>query len=740
SVVYDSKNNVIGEIKGSENRVWVSDKEVPKYLKDAFVAIEDERFYDHPGVDFKRVFGAVINLFNPKGKTYGGSTITQQVIKNLTGKDQFSLKRKVQEQWEAIQLEKRLEKWQILELYMNVIYMGGRNYYGVQQASKAYYGKDVKDLDLAECASLAGITNLPGRYAPVSTEGRKHNKDRQMLVLKKMLDLGKISRDEYDKAIAEELKFTDSEQVSKQGSSQSYYVDKVIMDVKKDLMNKSGMSEQLALQTIYSGGLKIYTSMDSDVQKAMDAVYKDDKYFPIVNKKAGHPQSGMAILDTTGHIVALYGGYGQKNADMILNRATQIERQPGSSFKPIAVYGPAVNERIITAATVYDNAPAHLLGDNKPAYPRNYETGSFKGLTTIRDAIRDSVNVVAAKVWLDLGAQKSLEYLKKDGIPRDNEGHLSIAMGGLNKGVCPLDMAGAYVPFVNKGVYVEPSSYTKVLDKEGNVLLEKKQKTTKVYDETAAFIMESMMRDVCRLGTAAGEADGIKFGLLQDGEMDTAGKTGTTSDMKDKWFVGYTPYYVAATWYGYDKPTTLQGEEYNQALKIWYAVMRKVHENKKPLKFQVPDGVIQKDICIYSGKLIGPLCDKDPRGNANRPGEYFIDGTEPSDSCDTHVTAKVCQESKDSFGRNLLAGPNCPPSSIVDKVLVHRKVPYTPISPEDSYPNDWLYEAPEGNYCNVHGGSAPPVTSPGAVSASPGPSPEPTAEPKGGILQHFPFR
>lgn len=704
--IYDINNNEVGQLRGEENRVWADDKEIPQDLKDAFISIEDERFLQHKGIDIKRIMGAAVNLINPKSQLYGASTITQQVIKNITDERQQTLQRKVQEQWRAIQLEKKLEKWQILELYMNVIYMG-YNVYGVQSASKLYFGKDVSELDLAECASLAGITNLPGRYDPLTTDGRKKNKERQELTLKKMLELGYININEYDKAIKEELKYNESGKVTvKITSNKSYFIDQVIIDVKKDLMAK-GMSEQIALKTIYNNGLKIYTTMDAEVQKAMDDVYKDDKYFPIVNKSSEHPQSAMVIMDKTGQVRGMYGGYGEKKADMILNRATQMKRQPGSSFKPIAVYGPAINERIITPGTVVDDSPSYMEGVDKPRYPENYESGTYSGLTAIRDSIRESKNVVAAKVWKDLlRPDLSLQYIKKVGISRDSERYVSLALGGLRDGVNPLLMASAYTPFANKGVYYEPVTYTKVEDMNGGLIIQKKNKSSIVYDETSAYVMTDMMKDVCSIGTA------YPYGTLQDGKMPTAGKTGTTSDYIDKWFVGFSPHYIGATWYGYDnntgKPIRLQSSEYNQALIIWHDIMEKIHKGLPTDDFPEPSGLVRKDICLASGKTATAACFNDPRGSAIiRYGEVFVKGTEPrdDDKCDVHVTAKVDKDATDMFGRNLLAGPYCPPSSIIEKVFIQRKIQYMPVHPGDPYPQDWDYELPAGEYCNLHGAS-----------------------------------
>lgn len=699
SFVYDSKGSVIAELKGDENRVWVDNDKIPQYLKDAYVSIEDERFYEHNGIDLKRIMGAVINLVKPGSSPYGASTITQQVIKNLTGEKQVTLQRKVQEQWRAIQLEKKLEKWQILELYMNLIYMGGQNTHGVQAASKAYFNKDVSDLTLAECASLAGVTNWPAKYTPTTTEGRKNNKVRQETILSKMLELGKISKKEYDQAIQEELKFVSGDKSELNNiSKQSYFVDKVVTDVKRDLMAEHGMSEQMALKHIYNNGIKIYTTMDSAIQKEMDAVYKDDKFFPVVNKNIEHPQSAMVVIDAkTGQVRAMYGGYGEKKGNT-LNRAVQIQRQPGSSFKPIAIYGPAIDQRVITSATVFDDVPAYLDAQNtEKSWPNNYDMG-FLGLINIHDSIKKSINVVAAKVWKEMGPDMPLQYLKKAGINRETERYPSIALGGLNVGVSPMEMAAAYVPFTNKGMYLKPATYTKVEDRDGNVILEKKAASSIVYDEATAFIMANMMKDVCTQGTAAG--------ILSNFAAKTpiAGKTGTTSDNKDKWFVGYSTSYVAATWYGYDKPTQLRSSEYNQALLIWREVMQRIHKDIKPVDFTEPAGLVKKTVCIYSGKVPSDLCAHDPRGNSIRT-EYFIKGTEPADSdvCDVHVSINVCNDSKDIFGRNLLAGPYCPSGSHIQKVAIKRPVPYKPVNPGDKYPADTVYEHPEGEFCNIHG-------------------------------------
>jgi penicillin-binding protein 1A len=702
SFIYDANNKEIAQLKGEQNRVLVDHDYIPDHLRNAFIAIEDKRFYDHNGIDIVRIGSAVYNFLKPGGNSHGGSTITQQLVRNITGDTKRTLKRKVQEQWMAIQLEKHIRKDKILDLYMNLIYMGG-NYYGVQAASKAYFGKNVKDLTLAQCASLAGITNMPGWYAPVTDENRKKNKERQETILKEMRELNYISEQEYQQALKEDLKFVIKDKsTEKTTSSQSYFVDQVITEVKKDLV-ASGMSPQIADKTIYNNGLKIYTTLDSDIQKAMDDVFMDDKYFPVYNKLA-HAQAAMAIIDPkTGHIKALRGGYGQKTGDLVLNRATQIQRPPGSTFKPIAVYAPAIDQKIITAATVIDDVPTYLNGISKGKYPQNYTKTSYGGLTTIHDALVRSTNVVAAKAWMKLGPKLSLKYLERDGIKLDitKDGSVSIAMGGLTTGVSPLQMAAAYVPFVNDGKYIQPTTYTRVEDMNGNVLLEKKPKTTVVYDnEGTSHIMVNMMKDV----TTRSDGTAASVIKIKNGQMPTAGKTGTTSDNKDKWFVGYTPYYVAATWYGYDKNYKLDSREYNQALVLWNAVMDKVHANLPVKSFPEPKGVVKKAVCKYSGKVASDLCGRDPRGNSIKE-EYFIKGSEPKDYdvCDVHVLANICQDCKDSLKKNLLVGPNCPATSIIEQVFTKRTEPYIPAVAGDPYPSDWAYEIPSG-LCTIHGG------------------------------------
>lgn len=726
--IYDSKGNVMAKLTGKDNKdsVPVAYKNTPQFLRDAIVSIEDERFETHPGIDIKRTLSAGLSYFTSGStRSHGGSTITQQVIKNITKNDDYSVRRKVQEWVAAFQLEKKRDKWQILEMYMNYSYFGN-SCVGVQSASRKYFGKDVADLSLAQCALLAGITNSPGKYNPMTEKGRVEAKRRQETILGKMLELGKIDQSQYELAMKDDLHYAPQTSSTKSVAVQSYFVDRVISDVKEALMEKENISSSMALNLIYNNGYKIYATMDPDIQAAMDEVYTNEEYFPQVNKTAKrmleHPQSAMVILDAqNGQVKAIYGGYGKKEASNTLNRATSIKRQPGSSIKPIAVYAPAIDLRKITAATVIDDVPVYMrTGDTSVSksvqekeYPNNYDS-AHDGLTSVRNGLKASVNVVAAKIWKDyLGADNCLEYLKKVGIDRPTEKYLSVVMGGLNTGVSPLQMAAAYVPFAHKGMYYEPTTFTLVKDSDDNEIINKIPKYEAVYSEQTASIMVDMMKEVTsgkdspypHSGTAAGYVTEAKIG------MPVAGKTGTTSDNIDKWFVGYTPYYVAATWYGYDNsgssPIKLTSAEYNQALKIWAAVMSKVHKNLEKKDFTMASGLVKKRICIYSGKIATDLCAHDPRGDATRE-EYFIKGTEPRDDdvCTVHVQQKVCTASHDVNNRNLLAGPYCPASTVVEKVFIQRLTPYVPVKPGEKAPKDLIYELPAGEYCTVHG--APP--------------------------------
>lgn len=721
--IYDTDGNVLAELKRNENRVWIDYVDIPKNLINAFIAVEDKRFWEHKGVDFKRFAYAAYysaTAYMRGERTFqGGSTITQQMVKNLTGSDDVTIKRKIQEMWQALKLEREgLSKEDILTRYLNTIPLGG-TIYGIEIAAQAYYGKDVRDLTLAECASLAGITQWPSKYVPSSEENIKNNLERAHMILGLMLEQGMITEAEYEQAMQEEIHFVYNPSAGKttRTSNQSYFVDEVVKAVIKDLSEQKGISAQSAEDMIYNSGLKIYTTLEPKVQKALDEVFTDDTYFPQVNAEAMKweeiPQSAMVVVDpATGAVRGLYGGYGEKKGS-VFNRATQMKRSPGSSIKPLLVYAPGIETGRITAATVIDDVPQHMLlndvsvpeKDRTKLYPQNVEKRNF-GLTTVRTAIVESRNVISALTLRDYTTFKvGLSYLEKVGLPRwEDEGKISIAMGGFTNQMSPLEMASAFTVFAYKGVYWEPYFYTKVEDVNGNVILEKKPKGTKIYSEQTAFIMNDMLKDVVSHGTAEGYDVKNKNGDI----IPTAGKTGTSDSYIDRWFCGMTPYYVAATWYGYDNrhvPISLVSEESANARKIWHAVMTKIHEELEPVDFfaTVPPKIVKRKICMDSGKLATDLCEHDPRGS-RVVEEYFIEGTEPEygDNCEVHYKAKVCTQCKDEHGRPFLANEYCPPEAVQERVLIRRPVEYKPLLPTDPYPEDWYYEIYEGEYCTIH--------------------------------------
>lgn len=721
--IYDIEGNVVAELKRNENRVWIDYVDIPKNLINAYVAVEDKRFWEHKGVDFKRfiyaAFYSAKSFITGSDTLQGGSTITQQMVKNLTGYNDTTIKRKIQEMWQALKLEREgLSKEDILTRYLNTIPFGG-TIYGIEIAAQAYYGKDVRDLSLAECASLAGITQWPSRYVPSSEDNIKNNLERAHMILGLMLDQGMITEAEYEQAIQEEIHFVYNPSAGKvtETSTQSYFVDEVVKAVIKDLSEQKGISTQTAEDMIYNSGLKIYTTMDPKVQKALDEVFTDDTYFPKVNEEAKRreeiPQAAMVVVDPeTGAVRGLYGGYGEKKGS-VFNRATQMKRSPGSSIKPLLVYAPGIETGRLTAATVIDDVPQHMLLNDTSVpekqrtklYPQNVEKKNF-GLTTIRTAVAQSRNVVAALALRDYTTFKTgLSYLEKVGLPRwEDEGKISIAMGGFTNQMSPLNMASAFTVFAYKGVYWEPYFYTKVEDVNGNVILEKKPKGTKVYSEQTAFIMNDILQDVVTEGTATDVPVKNKKGE----KILTAGKTGTSDNYIDRWFCGMTPYYVAATWYGYDNrqvPISVVTAESSNAKKIWHAVMTKIHEDLEPAEFfsSVPPKIVTREICKDSGKLATDLCRQDPRGSRVIE-EYFIEGTEPEygDTCNVHYKAKICTACKDEHGRPVLAHEGCPAETVQERVFIRRPVEYKPAFPTDPYPEDWYYEIYEGEYCTVH--------------------------------------
>ncbi len=733
SYILDVDSNVLAELKQEENRVWIDYAEIPKNLINCYVALEDKRFFEHEGIDYNRIGAALISylksMVDPSTDIQGGSTIDQQLIKNLTGNQETTIKRKLQEQWQAIQLEKGLTKEEILTLYLNTIPMGG-NFYGIETAAKGYFGKDVRNLTLAESAALTGITNWPNRYMPINEENIEANIERAHLCLRLMLEQELITQAEYDRAKAEKIRFNYNPEAGKvtTTSQQSYFVDEVIRTVKRDLMTQYGYSEQTALSVIYNNGIQVQTTLDPKVQAALDTVFNDPENFAQEHKLTDEPAQGaMVVMDpATGAVRGLYGGQGEKKGS-VFNRATQARRSPGSSIKPIVVYAPGIETKGMTAATVVDDVPQYLNGTKEgEAWPRNVEKAHF-GLTGIREGLFRSRNVVATLALINhTGIQNGLDYLARVGIDRKEEQYASIAMGGFSKGMTPQEMTAAYTVFANQGVYSEPLYYTKVIDYEGKTLLDKQPVQKQVYSPETIFIMNDMLSDVVRRGT--GYPEGIvKYTTTTKDDngkekevtvtIPSAGKTGTTDENKDKWFCGYTPYYVGAAWYGYDVGVKLASEEYNNAKKLWNKVMTQIHQDlpAKPFFETTPANLVQVPICLDSGKRPSALCAADPRGSRVRE-EWFIKGTEPApeEVCDVHYMITVDTTQTDAQGRNLQATEFCPPEVVMDVVRIRRPVPYLPRYPGDPYPADVKYEAAEGEFCMVHGPHTlvPPVTDP----------------------------
>ncbi|ADL08145.1 transglycosylase domain-containing protein [Thermosediminibacter oceani] len=702
SIVYDTKGKVIAELHGEQNRIPVPLSEIPEHLKQAFIAIEDQYFYEHKGINFRSLIGALWTDIIRREYHRGASTITQQLVKNAFLTHEKTLKRKAQEAWLAIQLERHFTKDQILEFYLNQIYFG-HSAYGVEAAAQTYFGKSVKDLTLAESAMLAGITKGPSLYSPYLNFDRA--KERQAVILNAMVEMGFITKEEAENAKKEKINLIGLKN-AKADYKAPYFTDYVVTQLAQYFQKELGMTEDEAYKKIYNGGLKIYTTVDMEIQEAAEKALANPKNYPYTKEdKNGlpQPQAAAVVIDPhTGYIKALVGGR-EHYKRLGLNRASQSYRQPGSAFKPIVVYTAAIDMGY-TAATVVDDSPVSYGSWS----PQNY-THNFNGLTTIREAIADSVNVVAVKVLKDIGIDRGIEYAQKLGIKslvlegRKNDRQLSIALGGLTKGVTPLELASAYGTLANQGTYVEPTAILKVVDKNGRTLLENNPDRWAAVSPQVAFIVTDMMRSVITEGTATRLA-GLPFPV--------AGKTGTTSDNKDVWFVGYTPHLVAAVWMGHDEPAPMRGVAggYQPAL-IWKQIMTVAHKNLPRVNFPKPSNIVGPiAVCEDSGKIPTELCYRDPRGPRIR-GEYFIKGTEPTEFCDVHVEKLI------DVSTGLLATPYCPPDQVQSKVFLVRP-PYK-ASASGKIPLDAKYQPPT-EYCNVHGpGSINEGGLPGGVIVPP---------------------
>ncbi len=704
SFVYadDGTTEIARFVKSGANRTSKSISEIPEDLQHAIVAIEDERFYDHNGIDLQGIIRAGVIGLTSGDFSQGASTLTQQLIKNnlfdFMNEDTFydSVKRKLQEQYLAVQIEKQMDKDAILESYLNTINLG-QNCLGVQAAAKRYFGKNVNDLTLSECAVIAGITQSPSRLNPISNpEG---NAKRRKKVLDDMLEQGYIDQAAYDEAMADDVyaRIQSVNSVTNESSPYSYFVDALVLQVIDDLMGQLGYTETQAYNAVYSGGLSIYSTQSLLMQQICDEEANNDANYPnlkeygldcaitvtradgtVENYSSGHikqyaknaygdsqglvysseeaaramveewkstiaregdtydeninitpqPQSSITIIDqNTGQIKAMVGGRGAKETSLGLNRAYQgSKRQPGSCFKPLAAYGPGMDSCGKTLATVIKDEP-YTLRNGKVLRNAN---GRYGGDTTIRKAITWSNNVCAVKLSDEITQQLGFEYCEKFGISTlvksktteagvfsdlDNQ---TLALGGLTDGVYNYEICAAYATIANGGVYNSPTLYTKILDHDGNVLLEGIGETRTVIKDSTAALLTSAMQDVVNAGTGS---------RAQLPNMPVAGKTGTTSDNKDIWFCAYTPYYTCAVWSGYDDNKELTNTVYH--LQLWKSIMSRIHANLERKEFTMPPSVEQKTVCSISGMLAVP-------GSCPGITEYFATDILPTERCTGH--------------------------------------------------------------------------------------------------------
>ena len=717
----------------TSNRTPVSIDQVPLDLQHAIVAIEDERFYEHNGIDVRGIIRAFMVGVTGGSFSEGASTITQQLLKNSVFPDWVSessltesFKRKFQEQYLALELEKKMEetaskeevKQKILEDYLNTINLGAGTY-GVQAAAQRYFNKDVSQLTLSECAVIAGITQNPSGYNPITYPDA--NASRRQKVLSAMLRQGYITQEQYEEALTDDVYSRIMEADTQTGATKvySYYTDAMIEQVLEDLQSEKGYTYEQANKALYSGGLKIYSVQDEAIQQICDEEFANSANYPVdtligldyalsVQKTDGttvhygnsdiqsyfeeqdssfnmmfsdedtarsyaaqfkeafvsegdtvlgerislvpQPQASVVIIDqSTGYVKAIVGGRGEKEASLTLNRATSTRRQPGSTFKPIAVYAPAIEHNNKTLATVYDNAPYQYTSG---AELKNWDSDyGYSGLETIHFALVKSINVVAVKCLTEITPQVGLEYLQRFGITTlyDNDmdangnvlsdAYQPLALGGITDGVVNLELTAAYAALANGGNYMKPKFYSRIEDSQGNIVLDNTSEATQVVSASTAFLVTKAMEDVIKdsLGTA--------YGSILLGDMPVAGKTGTTDESKDIWFEGYTPYYTCGIWGGYDNNEALPNYDRSfatYAKTMWNSIMSRIHADLPVKDFTQPDNITTAVVCKKSGKLaVEGLCTADPRGTQAYT-EYFTTDTVPTETCDVHVAVPIC--------------------------------------------------------------------------------------------------
>ncbi|SES64642.1 transglycosylase domain-containing protein [[Clostridium] polysaccharolyticum] len=773
TTIYDSKGNKMQQLVGSNaNRVYVNIEDIPKDLINAFIAVEDERFWSHKGIDVRGIFRAFFLGITGGGFDQGASTLTQQLLKNTVFEggmetnfsDKFE--RKIQEQYLALQLENKMDKKTILEYYLNIINLG-QNTLGVEAASQRYFNKNVKDLTLSECTVIAGITKNPSAYNPITYP--EDNAKRRTIILDKMKEQNYITEEQYQKALTDDvysrIELVNTEQYASKSNVNSYFVDALVDEVTNDLVEELGYTSTQAYNLIYRSGLSIYATQDPKMQKLCDDVFADEsmypgnstfeltyrltvidekgeahnysemnlkKYFqkkntafnlyfknrkkadPYIEEYKKHvvgkndridgevinfvpqPQVSFVLMDQyTGQVKALIGGRGLKNYSRSLNRATATARQPGSTFKILSTYLPALDTKGMTLATVFDDDLYYYPGSTKKV--NNWNGEAYNGFTTIRQAIYNSMNVMAVKTLEQVTTQTGFSYLQKLGFTtlvenRVNEKtgatvsdlNLSLALGGITDGVTNLELTNAFATIANGGNYTKPKLYTKILDQTGKIMLDHTDSvSTQVMKDSTSYLLTSAMEDVVKAGT------GKKLSLASV-NMPVAGKTGTTSNDNDLWFVGYTPYYTAGIWGGYDNNGKQEDTAYHK--NLWRTVMEKIHKPLARKEFTRPESITTAKICTKSGKLaIDGVCDHAPNGSTVRT-EFFAKGTVPTETCDVHVKVPICEASRHT------PSAYCPSIDIINRVYLIK-------SGEKAQTADTPYILPnnfESNLCPIH--------------------------------------
>lgn len=683
TILLDDKGEFMDNVITEEQRFVVTSDVIPDNLKNAFISIEDERFYTHKGIDVKRIVGAMATNFKNKlsGKSgiHGASTLTQQLLKNTVLTNEVSINRKVKEMFLALNLEENLSKDEILTAYLNTIPMGGHQY-GVEAAATRFFSKNVKDLSLIECAYLAGLTQAPTSYDALSDKNKKDPStylNRTKTVLQKMRELQYITQEEYSNAISDldngNLTFNPSNRT--QEITYEWFTRPAITQVKEDLKNKYKYSDEEVNKLIINGGLKIYTTMDKDLQNNIQEIIDDPNNFKeAFSKTKGSKetlknnvpelQAAASIIDyRSGQVKALVGGRGEQKPKS-LNRAYNDLRPTGSSSKPLTVYAPTIDLKIMGAGSVINDSPFGSDFLKKYHYkeqPQN-ENRQYRGYLTLREALKISDNVAALKIVDEVGLKNALEYGRKFGLIYNNESANSLsalALGQFDNSPSDRDggnvykMANAFGAFGNNGIMTESKLYTRVEDASGKVILEANPEQINVISPQTAYILYDMLKEPVNASARAAKFSNIP----------AAGKTGTTSDNKDYWFSGLTPYYSAAVWIGYDMPTTMRGWSGKISAPLWGKIMSVAHKGLEYKEIESPSGISKVAVCKDSGHLPTSLCNADPRGSRVY-SDYFIEGSAPNQLCSVHVKATI----NSSNGK--LANNNTPPSLIQERVFI----------------------------------------------------------------------